>query len=189
MTVWDIVTVMTLDALTLPQIIGYIALLTYWSGYAVKDDNKLKIIFSLSNLFWIAHYWMIGAHTAAVTTIIVTARNMLSLNAQKFSGRRRLVTVLIFSLLLVVATLFTWDGWPSVLALAGTLGFTYAGLYLHGIRLRAACMAADIIWLVHAILVGSQSGLIYAVGALIVNAVTMVRMRQDARYHGNDKLG
>lgn len=166
------------DFYALPQIIGYIALIIYVSGYAFKDDNKLKVIFSVSNIFWIIHYYLINAQTAAVTTALITMRNLLSLNADGFSRRRKLLTAWVFTLLLVVAGVVTWNGWISLVPVCACVAATFAMIYLNALRLRQVLLLIDLTWLVHACVVVSFGGFVYALSAMAVNAVTLYRLRE-----------
>jgi len=171
----------TIDPFSLAQIIGYVALVTYIAAYAIKNENRLKLAFSVSNIFWVAHYAMIGAQTAAVTTVLVTLRNLLSLNSEDFTPRRKAVTASIFSLLIVLSGILTWDGWISLIPVGSTIGITYAMLYLKGLPLRRVFLVSDASWLIHALVVGSGGGVIYAVGSLGMNALTMTGMAKDLK--------
>lgn len=167
---------------SIPQIIGYIALVIYVAGYAFKDDNKLKIIFSVSNFFWVVHYYLINAQTAALTTALVTVRNLLSLNSQNFSLKRKNITACV----LAAAGMITWAGWISLVLVMTTIIVTFAMIYLKDIRLRQVFFLVDLGWLAHSIVVISFGGFVYAVMALIVNAITILRLAREgrSRFHG-----
>ena len=167
------------EMLSLPQLIGYAALVIYVAGYRFRNDNTLKIVFSVSNVFWIVHYYMIHAQTAALTTAIVTVRNVLSLNAETFSIKRRMITAWIFTVVLLAAGVVTWVGWISVIPVSTTIAATHAMLYMRGVSLRKVFFVIDAAWLVHAVVVLSFGGFVYAFCALIVNAHTIFKMSKD----------
>lgn len=167
------------DPLSWAQLIGYAALIIYVGAYLCRDDNRLKIAFSISNLFWIVHYYLIAAHTAALTTLIVTIRNMLSLNAQDMPDDKKKIMAGVFTLILLGAGLVTWAGWVSVIPVAACVIATYAVFYLKDINLRLVFFSIDAGWMAHAIAVGSYSGLVYAVGAMAVNAYTIWKMKEQ----------
>lgn len=165
------------DYFSFAQIWGYVALVTYVLAYLIHDDKKLKLAFSASNVFWILHYWMVDAQTAAVTTVIITLRNLLSLNAAEKPVRWKFWNAVFFSLCLVLAGALTWAGWTSVIAVAATIAVTWAMFFTTGIKMRLIFLATDIGWLAHALLVTSYSGMIYAIGSVFTNLYTVLHMR------------
>lgn len=167
------------DLFSYPQVIGYIALVIYVGAYCFKRDNTLKILFSVSNIFWIAHYYLIGAETAALTTALITLRNILALNAEDFSRRRKIITAGIFTGLLLTAGIVTWNGPVSIIPVATTIAVTFAMLYLKGIRLRQLLLAVDSAWLLHAVIVLSIPGAIYAISAIVMNLITILKMKKS----------
>jgi len=163
---------------SLAQIAGYVALVTYVAAYAIRDDNKLKIAFSASNVLWVVHYYLIGAQTAAVTTAIIILRNLFSLNSPDFSFKKKCLLLLIFSVLLIAAGIFTWAGWISVIPVFCCIAITYGVFFLSGLQLRTVFLVCDMAWLAHGIVVVSYGGIVYALGAVIVNAFTMRSMQK-----------
>ena len=170
------------------QLLGYLALVTYVSGYLVKSDNRLKLIFSGSNLLWIAHYVWIGARTAALTTAIITVRNLFALNSQDFSRRRKLWLATLFSALLTVAGAVTWAGFVSVIPVSTCIIVSFAMIYLNGVRLRLVLLVVDAAWFWHGALVHSFGGMLYGVSAVAVNGGNLVRQAIFKRSSGADGI-
>lgn len=167
------------DIFSWPQVVGYIALVTYVLAYTFRTDNGIKIGFSVSNIFWIVHYYFINAQTAALTTAIITIRNLLSLNAETIPAKRKMLIAAGVSVLLIIAGLATWAGPVSIIPVVATIAATYGFLYVHGMRLRKFFLLLDAAWLLHAVLVSSIGGLIYATGALLVNGYMIVKITRE----------
>jgi hypothetical protein len=163
------------------QIVGYVALVTYVLAYLIRDDKKLKLAFSGSNVFWVLHYYLINAHTAALTTAIIIVRNLLSLNSKEMPENKKRIFVCVFSVLLIVAGIVTWAGPVSIIPVATTILITYSMFYLHGITLRKVFFAVDMAWLLHAVIVASVGGFVYAIGSLAFNAYTTFKMIKEQR--------
>ncbi|PZQ46923.1 MAG: hypothetical protein DI551_04330 [Micavibrio aeruginosavorus] len=174
------------EYLSVAQISGYIALVIYIAAYAFKSDNVMKVTFSISNVLWVVHYYLIGAHTAALTTLIITLRNVLSLNSDNLPEHKKKVMAAIFAVILLIAGIITWAGLVSIIPVSATIAATYMMFYLKGVKLRQAFWVLDAGWLLHAILVGSVSGGIYAVGSLLVNGYTIVKMMREEKDSGAD---
>lgn len=170
---------MTIPAeyLTAAQIWGYVALVTYVAAYLFHDDKKLKLAFSFSNIFWMVHYWLVGAHTAALTTVVITVRNLISLNVTEMSQRWRIVSASICTVLLVIVGVFSWAGVTSAIAVVTTIIVTWTMFFTGGVRMRLIFLGVDAAWLVHAILVMSYSGMAYAIGSIAANLYTIANMR------------
>ena len=156
------------------QLVGYVAVITYVLGYLVRSDDKLKLIFSASNVLWIIHYLWIGARTAALTTVIITARNLLSLNSENFSKRKKIWLSGFFSVLLIVAGIVTWSGFVSIIPVCACIAVSFGMIYLHGLNLRVLLLMLDAAWFYHGLLVGSLGGMAYGAIAVSVNAGAMV---------------
>ena len=163
-------------AFTFPQIVGYIALAASILSYTVKDDNRMKLSFTGANLIWIAHYILIGTFTSGVATAIVTFRNVISLNSPRFSKSRKLLSLLLIEGMLVASCIHMWSTWQQATPFIPTMLGTWAIFYLHGVRLRQAFFICDIFWLLNGVVVGSVGGVIYAVGSLGMNTITMLGM-------------
>lgn len=160
------------------QIVGYVALVTYVAAYAIKNDNTLKLAFSASNILWVVHYYLIGAQTAALTTAILVVRNLFSLNSPDFSFEKKRLLLIVFSVFLMAAGMLTWAGWISIIPVATCIAVTYGVFFLSGLKLRTVFLICDVAWLVHGIVVVSYGGIAYAIGALVMNAITMRSMQK-----------
>lgn len=91
-----------------------------------------------------------------------------------------MITAWIFTVLLLISGVATWAGWISIIPVSTTIAATHAMLYMRGIPLRKVFLLIDAAWLVHAIVVLSFGGFVYALCALIVNAHTIFKMSKDA---------
>jgi hypothetical protein len=60
-----------------------------------------------------------------------------------------------------------------------TIAATHAMLYMRGASLRKVFLLLDVAWLVHAVVVLSFGGFVYAFSALVVNAHTIYKMSKD----------
>lgn len=167
------------DFFSLPQIVGYIALVIYITGYSFKNDNTLKIIFSLSNAVWIVHYHLIGVDTPAMTTFLCLCRNLLSINAETFSLRRKQLTSGGICALLIAAGIVSWSGLLSLVPVLSAIVSTNAMLYKSGMAFRKILIGLDAVWLVYAAIIGSVGGVIYGIFALIVNTMTILRIKDE----------
>lgn len=165
------------------QLIGYVALVSYVLAYFLRSENQIKIAFSASNIFWIGHYYLIGAHTAAMTTLIGTARNLLSLNSTDTPPARKKTIFLTYSTVALLVGAVTWAGPVTIIPVSATIIFTYTAFYLHGVRFRQACFVIDAAWLFHAFLVSSVGGAVYAIGAMAVNGYMIVKMTRGTPHY------
>lgn len=161
---------------SVPQLWGYVGLIAYILSYFITDDRRLKVAFSASNLFWIMHYWLVGAETAAITTLIITLRNLLSLNADRKSLSWRFAMAWFCSAILIAVGMLTWEGLASLTVVVTCVVVTWAMFFTQGLKMRLIFVGVDCGWFCNALLITSYSGLIYAIGSISANLYTITRM-------------
>jgi hypothetical protein len=103
------------------------------------------------------HFVLIGAETAATTSIIALAQLLAAAIVQ---NRRQLWLIYGASgIALVCATVTTWDGLPSILASIGSLLAMVARLQQSTTFMKAGFLISAPFWAMHNIMVGSVFGL------------------------------
>lgn len=170
---------MNLGPIPVPETLMCIGVVAYAFAYLFKNDNHLKTGFIASNIFWIGHYWILNAHIAAISTLILASRTLFSINAENMSVVVRHILFGVFTCLLVTATLLTWNGLSSILSGSVYIAITYALFNFHGIQLRKALFIIDLIWLTTALVTSNPIMLMCAVGSLALNAFTISQMESD----------
>ncbi|RCK48367.1 membrane protein [Thalassospira profundimaris] len=162
----------------LGQIASFIALGLFIAGFASKDDRKLLLILMAANTAVVAQFALLGSWVASAMTGIVILRILL---ARHYHGNYPVMISLL--LLTIIAACFTWQGWSDAPALiAGLLG-TIAMFLFHGIVLRWWLFTAAFFWVLSNLVAGAIGGIIAEALVMIMNLVTIWRLRKDAQQH------
>jgi hypothetical protein len=110
-------------------------------------ERRLRIQSSLAGAAWALNNLLLGAHTAAVLSLVSAGRTATSAATLNASERRRRLAFVGFAALTLAVGALTWHGWPSALIVAASLLSTFAMFYLRGGRLRLAMLLSSALWM------------------------------------------
>ena len=135
------------------QAIGIVAMFFTIFSFQCKKNRNLFIMQGLGGLFFSINFIMLKTYTAAFMNIISIFRSIL-LSSGK-NGRKWYFFVLII-LINTIATIFTYDGWLSLLTFAAQIIGTAAMWTDNGKTIRVCqFFLVSPAWLTHNVLVGS----------------------------------
>lgn len=158
--------------------IGLLGLVLSAAAGTCKSDRRMRSMITLSALIWGAHWYLIGAKTAAAVSLVSSARHgtaQWTQNQSKVVSRRLLG---VFSVISLTTGLYLWSNWTSSIPLCASLWSTYGYFRFKGLKLRKWSQYANAFWLTNAIALGSIPAL--ATSALIIttNFVGQWRLRR-----------
>lgn len=113
----------------------------------------------LSYLCYTAHLFLLGAATGAVSYLINTFRSFCLSSRYDFLRSRAIGAVIcVFQILALV---FTWSGWLSVLPVAANIATTIGGYTCNARTIRSVGMFINSpLWIAYDIIVGSWAGIL-----------------------------
>lgn len=135
-----------------------------------RDDRRLKIIMFVMQLNNCLHFALLGAPTAALSSVLSVVRTGLSLRTHS-----RLVAWLFIGLSLGLGGWLA-DSWQDMLPVIGSCIGTYALFCLQGISMRLAFLVGACFWLGNNILVGSLGGTLLELTLISVNLRTIYKL-------------
>ncbi len=145
------------DCAKLAALFGFVAvsMVIVWPLFSTR--RTVLSIQCLGSTAFSAHFLLMGAETAAITSLIA----LVQILASTIVRRHSLVWIICgaSSTLLVLATIATWDGLPSILAAIGSLLATVARLQQSTTRMKAGFLISAPFWVTHNFLVSSLFGL------------------------------
>lgn len=157
----------------LAQSVGLIAFGIGISAFIQKNDQRLRTLLTLYCLVIGAHFFLLGATTAAYAAWLSGLRSFVS-------TRTRHVAVMLFFLLVVWVL-----GVPNItqpiqwLTIIGTTLGTWALYREQGIRMRLLMLMGTICWVTHNFVIGSIGGALIEGSFLFVNSHTIFRLWQQ----------
>lgn len=137
------------------QIVGFIAMFIIFYAFSVKDDTKLVKLMSISCVFWILHFFLMGNFWALIATSVGLLRLLLSL---KYKGNMKVL--LFIAILSLILGYMSYEGFISLIPICATLIASYAFFFLEKIPLRLLLQVTSLMWLYYHLQTWSISGVI-----------------------------
>lgn len=165
----------------LGQTTWFFAMFIIFYAFTIKDDTKLIKVLSISNIFWILHFFLLGNVWALIATCVAMIRLYLSLKY-----KRSLVALLFVAFLSIFLGYFSYEWYLSLFPIIATILASYAFFYLEKAGLRIFLLAVSAMWLYYHINTGSVSGVINEVVVLFTLCLTIYRfMYEKERFSYN----
>jgi hypothetical protein len=102
---------------------------------------------------------MLGAITGGISYILNTVRSFCLGGKNKFLKGKWMCVII--CILQVLALVFTWDGWWSMLPVAANIAATIGGYTYNGRKIRAVGIFINSpLWIIYDIIVGSWAGIL-----------------------------
>lgn len=141
------------------QIIGLMGTALFFLSYQCKSNRNLFRVQFLSYVCYTVHLLLLGAVTGGISYVLNTLRSFCLGSRWKFARSRTMCAII--CALQVIALIFTWSGWISVLPVAANIAATIGG-YTHNPRkIRIAGMFINSpLWILYDIMVGSWAGIL-----------------------------
>ncbi|MCD8116098.1 MAG: YgjV family protein [Oscillospiraceae bacterium] len=108
------------------QALGFIGVLFFLISYQVRSNRRLFLLQTLGCLTFCIQFALLGALSGCLSLLINIARNTMLIGYERFKLVRWKGWVVVFSVLCIVSTIYTWNGLISLLPLLGTIITTAA---------------------------------------------------------------
>jgi len=128
---------------------GVCALALNVTALARRCEKALRLQSGLSGVIWALNNLLLGAHTAALLSLISASRTATSAVTLRAADPVRHAACGAFMALTLATTVFTWHGWPSALLLVASLLSTFAMFYLRATSLRLTMLPVSALWMVN----------------------------------------
>ena len=157
----------------LVQAIGLVGTALFFISYQCKSNRSLFRVQFLSYLCYTTHLLLLGAITGGISYVLNLFRSFCLGSKWKFAHSRAMCAII--CALQVVAMIFTWSGWISILPVAANIASTIGG-YTHNarkIRISGMCINSPL-WIVYDIIVGSWAGIldeVFSIGSMVISIV------------------
>ena len=157
------------------QGIGFVAVAFFILSYQMKS-NRLLFLFQLIGCsIFVVQFGILGAYTGALSLMINILRNVLLLKANVWTWVRSKKTMMGILVLLTAFTIWTWNGWISLLPLA-SVGVTTVGYWTDNAqRIRLSQLMGSPCTLLYDILIHSWGGALSESITLISIIVSIIR--------------
>lgn len=156
------------------QIIGFLAFLLAVLTFQSNKHKNITLIKCASDALFVVQFIMLGAYTGAMMNAIGCVRNIAY---AKLVERKKdvKIAVIIFSIIVIVSGVVTWNGPISLLAILGKLLSTLSYAFKNPKNVRRMTIPVCIVWGIYDLICGSWAGVLTEVFTLASIAVAYFR--------------
>ncbi len=165
----------------LGQATGFLAMFILFYAFTIKDDQKLIKVLSISNVFWMLHFFLLWNTGALIATAVAMLRLVLSLKYKKHHG-----AFIFIAVLSIVLWYISYEWLVSLLPISATLIASYGFFYLEKSGLRILLLWISTMWLYYHIQTWSISGIINEVVVQITLCLTIYRFIYEKEKYSYD---
>ena len=164
------------------QLIGFLGLIGAMTAYQMKTQKKIVTVQIVSCSFFTIHFLMLGAYTGALLNLIAAIRSVVFANKDKKWGRSNL-WILFFSIVCIIAVGFTWEGYLSLLPMAGMVLTTISWGIEKANLVRIISLPSSPLWIVYNLASKSTAGVLTELFVMtsIITAVVRLDIKKKAK--------
>ena len=149
------------------QIIGFIAFAISLIAYHRKDKKTILGNMILSNILNLIHYLLLGAFSGCITKLLAIFRDYFIILKEKHPKLSNIIYLILFIIVYVIATIFTYSGILSILPLVAAIIYIIFIWNGNELQIKKIAFLCYFLWLIYNISILSIAGIISNVVALI----------------------
>lgn len=159
------------------QLLGIIAVILGFISFQMKTQKGI-IVFQLITAFvFCIHYFMIGAMMAMALNIQGAIQCIFYYFRNK-RGSKSTVEPAFFTILVIVTSILTWEGWYSAFIMTGLVVNTISLAFTNPQKTRAAMLIKSPLCLLYNAIVHSVGGIIFECAVLLSAILGMIKNRE-----------
>ncbi len=161
------------------QILSIFAVVLGFVTFQMKTPRGILVFQLLTALVFSAHYFLIGAMSAAGLNLI-SAIKCLCYYLRDKKGKKGVIVPIIFTVLVIATSILTWDGWYSLFIMTGltilTISFAFSAQTIRKMNLIKSPLC-----LVYNVCVLSIGGIIYEAATFISTIIVLIRNKVESK--------
>ena len=164
----------------LAQIAGFIAMGLTILSFQFRKHGWIMAMMTVSSVFWILHYVMLGLYPAVAINTMNLLRNYIYGLREKKNINSKLIPAF-FVAVAAVSVISTWENAWSVLPLLASVTATIANWQTQTKRLKLLSCPRYGLWLIYDLINGAWAGAandIFSIGSI---AVSLAKQRWDEK--------
>lgn len=157
------------------QTIGFVGMAFFVISYQIRSNRVLFLCQLLGCCVFCLQFCIMGAYTGALGLLVNIARNVLLLKANDWPWVRSRTTLLAVITVLLVMTVWTWDGWISLLPCV-SVSVTCVGYWTDNARkIRLSQLIGSPCTLLYDLMIRSWGGVLSESITLLSIIVSIIR--------------
>ena len=162
------------------HILGVIAIIMFFISYQIHDKKKLIIVQSIATGLMTIQYLFIGAFSGFALNVVCLVRNFFFYHRDKkmFSG---IYIPIIFSVIIAVVSVFSWDGLHSLLLIGGLMINTICFGLCTTQNLRKSILLTSTMVIIYNVFAGAYTGIVSESISIISSVIGIVRYNRETK--------
>ncbi len=165
------------DIPLLTQLLGYAAVATIFISYQFNDRIKILTSLIIGMVLLASHQILLGALAGAFANGTTIVRNLVFRHKATYPALSHYLWPYVFSAILVVASLYFWQGWYSLLPAIAVTASTFALWADDPKQIRILSYVGPLLWAPYAIMIDSMPTLLVQV--VIIASLIIAQLRFD----------
>ncbi len=156
------------------QVFGVIAIILGFLSYQMKTQKQLLVCQTATSLVFCIHYFLIGATTGMAMNMVNVVRNIFYYRRNQ-KGDKSLIVPIIFTSILAVIGILTWNGWYSIFVFLGLIINSMCMSFADPQNVRKSILVTSPMVLIYDAFALSLGGFIYESVAIISSVIGILR--------------
>ena len=157
------------------QALSIVAVITGVISLQTKTARTILCWQIITALIFSAHYFLIGGAMTAVALNLLSAIKCVCYYFRNKKGSNNPIIPIIFTLLIIVSSILTWDGWYSALLMVGLVVNSIGFALPDPQAIRKLNLIKSPLCLVYNALVFSTGGIIYEAATFTSAVIGIIR--------------
>lgn len=141
------------------HVLGFVAVGLYFISYQIYDKKGLLLVQTAATTLNCLQYLLIGAYSGFALNIVCVCRNFIFYSGDKKGSKGVLISG-ILAALIVLVSLFSWDGLHSLLIVLGLAINTVCMGLFNAANLRKSVLLTCALIFMYNFFAGSYSGMV-----------------------------
>lgn len=163
------------------NLFGVIAIVSVLVSYQMKERDKIFILYIVATFSWIIYFILQGNLVSGIMCVISVCRSLVFMQRGKKKWAESAWWLVVFFVLMVGATIFTYRDWRDIFALLATALGTIAFFMVKEKHIRYVNVVAYVFWILNSVTNLYVVSTISDVATLISLLIAIYRFRKTER--------
>ena len=167
------------------QTIGFLAMGFGIISYQINKHKSIMILKTVSETLFAFQFFLLGSYTGLAMNAIGIVRNLTFAKLVQ-KGKNTKPFIVLFAMIMIVAGIFTWNGYISLLAICGKMFTTLAFGFKRPKMVRLVTIPSCLLWIVYDLLSNSIAGFLTEIFGLTSIIIAYFRFDRENKNGGNN---
>ena len=161
------------------QILSFVAVATGFISFQMKTAKGILVFQIITALIFSAHYFLIGAMTAAGLNLVAAVKCACYYIRNK-RGSKNPVIPIFFTVLIVITSILTWDAWYSIFIMTGLVVNSISFSLSNAKTIKKLNLVKGPLCLIYNICAFSIGGIIFEAFSIVSSVISLAKGKKEA---------